>query len=206
MPNRAASSSPIPSLNSALSTENWCWATRCSLPIPPASGRATHMRPAKPRTLTTNSTYVTIWRRFTGTNSRRPPRCLPKSPIGPVKSTGKRTGCSPGRIYELAGLDSAVGHRGLDHSQFPHWFFAGIDRVDFDGRGVILRPLVLRFGGGVPAAVRQLEGYCILVRLGDGGGIGPVRPHSRRRLRCCARAIVRRGVDCGDRGLFTRWK
>src|SRR5260221_7764564 len=167
MRNRAASLSPIRNSNSASSMESWCLATKCSRRIPPASGRATRISPEKPRTLTTNNTYVTIWRPFTGTNSRRPPPCLRKSLTRPVKSTGKPTGCWPGRIYELVGLGFADCHRGLDHRQFPHRLFAGTDRFGFDGRGAILRPVVLRIRGSVPAAVRQLEGNCLSVRLSN---------------------------------------
>ena len=94
--NGRASSSPTRSSSSASSTARSSWPTRCSLPIPAASGRATPTSRAATRPASTSSTCATG---STPTGTVRATRriCPRRSSSAPARSTSRRTRRSPAR-------------------------------------------------------------------------------------------------------------
>ena len=80
---RRASSWPTPSSSWASSPATtapvaWCWPTRCSRPIRPATGSPPTGRPDPRRRASTSSRSATTWRRWTGTSGLRRPHCRPR--------------------------------------------------------------------------------------------------------------------------------
>ncbi len=81
-------------------TAGWCWATRCSRPTRPASGRPTPTRSAPRRRRSTSSTCATGSRRSTGTRRRPAPRCRPRWSRAPSAATSRPTRCITGGSFE----------------------------------------------------------------------------------------------------------
>src|ERR1039457_1690709 len=195
-PKPAASSSPTPSSNSALWATNWFWATKCSRPIPRASGRRTPKSPADRNSPSTSNSYGTTWNRFAGTSSRRLPRCRKKWPPAQAKNTARLTACSPVRVYELAGCSAGDHCRGIGGGQFPQGALTRNHRIGQRGARPGAGFVVLRKRGGLSHPLSQLSRAGQLRRIPD--------RLLRRSRRGRHRERNRRKVSEGDRALIFR--